>query len=380
MSDPCHNEDCRTCWPTDYLEGDYTLVPERMRVTASKVGLLSSCQWFARPEAEWDTSTSAAADRGTRFHAAIAHYVEHGKWVPADDGSDEDIVPLFLSARAWVDHFGRDALRAEVAFAWDPAADTAWRLKTEGRDYAAEQARGHICGTADIVAISRATRVGYIADWKTGDGSGAGPQLRALALMLARAENLDSVTVEALEVSDTGVRHVCTETLDAFALAAVAGELAEAAASIATAEPQPGPHCGDQWCPARATCPAVRERIADIIPAAELVRHRWGLAIEGPDHAAWLYAQAKAVEAAAKLVKDAVKAYVPEGGITLADGSVLAEGTRNVERFDKARAFALLRELGATEEQIETCSRTVQESSGLRLSGGAAKPRKRRAA
>lgn len=346
-----------------------------MRATASKAGLLSACQWWATPGAEWATTTSDAADRGTRFHAAIADYVATGDMFAR---VDEDVEAMLVSARTWVEHFGREKLAAEVALAWDPVTDTAERIETTGRDYSA--GKGRLCGTADLVAVSKHTKVGYIADWKTGDGSNAGPQLRALALMLARAEGLDSVTVDALEVSAEGVRHVCTETLDAFALAAVAGELAEALAAVPTAKPAPGVHCGEMYCPARATCPAIMERVEQIIPAAELVRHQWGLTIESGDHAAWLYNQAKAVESAAKLVKDAVKAYVPEGGITLADGSVMAEGTRNMERFDKAAALSLLRAKGATEQEIEACSRSVVESSGLRISGGAAKPRKKRAA
>lgn len=354
-----------------------------MRTTASKAGLLSACQWWATPAAEWADTTSAAAARGTYFHERIADYVVTGSEMQlaadvAADGRAGGAGDLLLSARAWVESFGRDKLAAEVAFAWDPMTDTAERIEVKGRDYSA--GKGRFCGTADLVAVSRMTKVGYIADWKTGDGSKAGPQLRALALMLARAEGLDSVTVEALEVSAEGVRHVCTETLDAFALSAVAGELAEALAAVETAEPNPGPHCGELYCPSRATCPAVRERIEQIIPASELVRHKWGLAIESGSHAVWLYNQAKAVEAAAKLVKDAVRAWLPEGGVALDDGSVFAEGSRTMSRFDKGRALGLLRELGATEEQVEALSVSVVESSGLRVSGGAAKPRKKRAA
>lgn len=345
-----------------------------MRATASKAGLLLACGYFARPEAEWYDVSGPAADRGTRLHRAIAAYVSTGEVSPLD----EDIADLFASARAWVDHFGREKLAAEVAFAWHPETDTAERVTlADERDYSDMQAEGKLCGTADLVAVSRATRAGYIADWKTGDASNAGPQLRTLALMLARAEGLDMVTVEALQVDETGVTHLCTETLDAFALAAVSGDLAEAVAGVPTAEPVPGPHCGEGYCPARATCPAVVERVeTDIIPAASLVRHRWGVRISSPDHAAWLYEQAKVVEAAAKLVKDAVRAYVPEAGLVLEDGSVLREGTRNMPRFQKDVAVALLRELGATEEQIAGLTRSMVESSGLRVQ--TAKPRAKR--
>jgi hypothetical protein len=48
------------------------------RVTASKTGLLEHCQAFAKPGMEWFNGTSPAADRGTRFHRAIAEYTAHG--------------------------------------------------------------------------------------------------------------------------------------------------------------------------------------------------------------------------------------------------------------------------------------------------------------
>ncbi len=341
-----------------------------MRVTASKAGLLEHCQYFARLEAEWATTSSEAAERGTRFHRAIAYYIEFG------DLDHSDVADMVAVAAKWVDAFGREKLAAEVAFAWNPTTDEAERIPAVERDYQA--GHGRLCGTADIVAVSRVTKTGYVGDWATGDGTRKGPQLRTLAVMLARAEGLDSVTVEGLEVTAEGVRSVCRETLDAFALAAHAGELADGLAAVATAEPQPGPHCGELYCPARATCPAVRERLADIIPAEALTQHRWGLTIASPDHAMWLYNQAKAVEAAAKLVKDAVKAFVPEEGLTLSDGSVLAESERQMPRFDKAKALGLARELGATDEQIEACTYVATESAGLRVKKPA-KARKRAA-
>lgn len=331
-------------------------------VTASKTGLLEHCQYWARPEAQWADKPGAGADRGTRGHAAIAVYVETGV-VPE---LDEDIAQPFASARAWVDSFGREQLRAEVAFAWDPATDTASILgQNIGRDYSA--GGGRLCGSADLVAVNRGLKVGYIGDWSFGDGTKKGPQLRTLAVMLARAEGLASVTVEALEVSAEGVRQVCREDLDAFQLAAIAGERAEQRAAIATAEPVPGPHCADLYCPARATCPAGRAIVEQVIPAGDLVKHRWEIQIQSPEHAVWLYDRAKLVEAAAKAVKDAVKAYVPDEGLQLPDGSVLIESTRNMPRFSKDRAIGVMRELKATEQQIESCTSVVTEGAGLRL-------------
>ena len=342
-----------------------------MRITASKVGLLFECQYVARDDAEWIATTSAAADRGTRFHRAIASHVGTGTWTHA---VAEDIMPLCEVAQAWVDSFGREALAPEVAFAYDVASDTAERVELKGeRDYPQD---GRLWGTADLVAVSRMTRTGYVGDWKSGDGSKSQAQLRTLALMLSRVEGLESVTVEALEVSAEGVRHVCRETLDAFALDAHAGELAEALASVPDAAPKPGAHCGELYCPARATCPAGRGIIVDsIIPAASLVRHRWEIEIRSPEHAVWLLEHAKLVEAAAKAVKDAVKASCPPEGWQLDDGSVLREGTRTMPRFSKESALSLLRQLGATAEQIEGLTYDATESSGLRVTKPGAKRR-----
>ena len=331
-------------------------------VTASKAGLLGECQYWARPEAEWHDAQRDDAEAGTRFHGAIAQYVETGNVLVLD----EDITPLVASAVAWVDSFGREQLRAEVAFAWDPATDTAEIIgQNIGRDYSA--GGGRICGTADIVAISRVAKAGYVGDWSTGDGSKKGPQLRTLALMLARAEGLVAVTVEGLEVSAEGVRSVCREDLDAFDFASVAGEIAENLAKVPTAEPKPGPHCAELFCPALATCPAGRAIVEQVIPATDLLAHRWQIQIQSPEHAVWLYDHAKLVAAAAEAVKEAVKAYVPDEGLLLHDGRVLAESTRRMPRFSKDRALGVMRELGATEQQIESCTTVVTEGAGLRL-------------
>ena len=338
-----------------------------MRASASKAGLLFDCQYFARPEAEWVWTTSPAADRGTRFHKATAANVVGVNVVPDDDFAAE-----YAHAVKWLDDYGRQHLRAEVAYAWDPQTDTARELTGVDRDYS--DARGGFAGTADLVSVSKVTRSGYVGDWKTGDGSGAEAQLRALGLMVARANDLDTVTVEALEVTSSGVRSVCREDLDAFALATIAGELAEAIENIPHAEPTPGPHCSEKYCPARTTCPVGQSAALELVPVGALVRHRMSASITGPDHAVWVMDRVRLLESACKAIRDAVKEACPPEGWTLDDGSVLREGTREVPRFDKAKAIALARARGATDEEIALCTYTHVESSGLRLS----KPAKRR--
>ena len=346
-----------------------------MRVTGSKSNLLAECQWFARPEAEWVYTSSPAAARGTLFHSLIAGYIATGV-VPAV--MTADMAGLFAEAKKWVDDYGRNHLRAEVKFAWDPKTDTAWELTGAERDYA--EARGGFAATGDLLSVSKVTRSGYIGDWKTGDGTGAAPQLRALGLMLARAHDLDTVTVEALEVTAAGVVSVCRETLDAFDLATIAGELAEYIAAIPEAEPTPGAHCSEMYCPARTTCPVTRAATAELVPVAGLVRHTMTTAIAGPDHAAWMLDRIRLVEGACTAIRDAIKEACPPEGWTLEDGSVLREGTRDVRRFDKAKALDLARAKGATEAEIAACTYVFTESSGLRLAKPAKEKKRGKAA
>lgn len=365
-----------------------------MRVTASKVGLLSYCQWWAREEATWDTRTSAAADRGTRFHVAIARYVatsEHGKASGVDD-LDDDIRDEYKHAVRWVEEnvFGpsvdrpraRDCTRdidEEQAFAWDPVSDTAVFLDVIDRQY---RPTSRLCGTADLVVLDAYGLRVY--DWKTGSGANAGPQLRTLGLMAARAYGVDTVRVAALEVSKSGVNEVCVETLDSFDLAGIASDLAEQIASIDTAEPKPGSHCGELYCAARLSCPlgnAAMAEVVDIIPAESLVRrrdYRITDPITTPEHAAWALDVCRLVGAKLDAIKDSIKAMVPPEGWRLDDGSILRETKAEITAFDKHKALALCKQLGATEAQLAALTYTFDKSNGLRISGGDAKPRTRR--
>jgi hypothetical protein len=49
-----------------------------------------------------------------------------------------------------------------------------------------------------------------------------------------------------------------------------------------------------------------------------------------------------------------------------------------VNAFDKSKALALCKQLGATEAQLASLNYTFERSNGLRVSGGATKPRARR--
>jgi hypothetical protein len=328
---------------------------------------------------KWATGSSEAAERGTRFHKAIAAYVLGDIEDPGDDLREE-----LAHACAWVDSV-QAPLRPEVAFAWDPAADAAEILGGTDRDYS--KGAGRLCGTADLVLVSYADKkptTVMVWDWKTGDGSGAGPQLRALGLMAARAFGVDSATVAALEVRKSGVTEVAREELDAFALAGVAGELAEQIAAIPTAEPAPGSHCGELYCPARLSCPlgtAATAEVVQVIPADALVRrgdYRITDPIRTADQAIWTVDVLRLMSSWIDAKKDEIKKLVPIDGWATEDGRTLKETRASVEAFDKHKAIALCKQLGATEEQVGSLFYTFEKSNGLSVSGGGAKPRSKR--
>jgi hypothetical protein len=354
-----------------------------VRATASKVGLLAFCQWWATPEAEWTWTTSDAADRGTRFHKAIANYTETRKRAEVD----EDLREEYAQACDWVDSLGShdDVVKVERAFAWDLMTDTAEEIGSD-RDY--RKAAGRLCGTVDLILLARIDGK-YVAamvwDWKTGSGENSGPQLRALGLMVARAYGLENVTVAALEVRASGVTEVAREELDEFALSAVAGELAEQIASIPNAEPKPGSHCGDLYCPARLSCPlgqAAIANVSEVIPADVLVRRqdfRITDPVETAEQAIMTVDVLRLMSAWIDAKKDEIKSKVPATGWAAPDGRILKETKAKVEAFDKAQAIALCKELGATDEQLGRCYYTFEKSNGLRVSGGGTSKRLKRA-
>lgn len=360
-----------------------------MRATASKVGLLGYCQAWARRDAAWDKRADAPdADRGTRFHKAIAEYTHSRVAKPVD----ADIADDYAAACAWVDNLQvtTGMLLVETSFAWDPASDTAEIVGVD-RDYS--KVGDRLGGTVDLVLITRVEGkpIGAIVwDWATGNSTEKPPQLRALGLMVARTFGIDQVSCAALDIGPLGVRELCHETLDAFELSTVAGELSENLALIPNAEPNAGAHCSELFCPARLSCPLIAPAAdelggVEVIPADALVRRKpFKLTdpITTPEHAAWAVGVISLMLKKLESIKADIKAMVPAGGWRLEDGRTLEERFSTVQAttFSKETAISMLRGFGVTDEQIEALEipTPFQRSQGLRVYGGTAKPRAKR--
>lgn len=355
-----------------------------MRATASKVGLLKYCSWWALAEAVWDESSSDEAGLGKRFHSAAATYAMTRVRIEVD----EDIRAQYAHVCDWIDSLEvapGSSLLIERSFAWDPVTDKAEAIGFD-RDYS--NGAGRLCGTADLVllvVIDGRPVAAMVWDYKTGDALGSGPQLRALGLMVARAVGVDKVTVATLDVSPAGITEMAREELDGFDLSAIAGDLAEQlAAAELPSEPQPGSHCSELFCPAKLHCPVAQvaaAELVEVIPADKLVRRpefRLYDPIETPEHAIWAIDVVRLIGAKLEAIKDDIKAKCPKDGWVASDGRILKEGTCKSTGFDKEKTLALCKQLGATEAQLAALNYPYEKSTGLRVSGGGAKPRTKR--
>ena len=338
--------------------------------TISSASTLMACRYPFRADVAWppEGEPDEACSKGAAIHAAIARYVNAGEEALG-------LGPAWDHALAWIKANWRRGWVGEPAYAWDHAIDEARLIGVDiGRDYTANGRRpGEIAGTLDVCYVDGSTV--YVYEFGTGyDVSHKAEQLRLQCLVAARAHGCSRAVGQLVRFADDGAYPSPPVEYDEFELMAIAGEFADLLSEVEGSEPVPGEHCS--LCNLAPVCPAATSIVQALLPAEGLVRPGWGLVIASPDHAAWLLAHARLVAAAAEAVKDAVKAYVPKAGLSLSDGSMLVEGHRNMVRVDHARVESLARSLGATDAQLDACSRSVVESAGLKVKKAAKAKRK----
>lgn len=345
------------------------------RISASRLALLEHCQYFARDGVTWADTRSDAASFGTSIHALAEAYIRNPRAELVT--ADERLARVWAHVKAYIDEHRSLGWRPEVAFAFDPLTDAAHELpQAEHRDYSAATER-EICGTADLVYMSSDEQGAFacVDDWKYSgfhlDAGRARAQLAALSLFVARAWGADRVRARALKISDTGVDGTSeVYWFDAFDLAAQSDSIARGLAAVGRAEPQPGEHCTGRWCPAISACPATQGALAQVIPAASLVKsYRYSPAIEGPDHLAWMLTVRPLLNKALEQVDDAVRAFVADGPVTTSEGATIRQTMKSLTKFDQNALLDLLSRKGASDDEIQSCVRTMQVSNGVRVSG-----------
>lgn len=321
--------------------------------SGSRTALALACQWPWQAEAQpWPADPpGAAAERGTRIHAAVAMRLDDR--APAvevvDDEHDAADIIADAIARLMSAHAAAPmTLATEAAYAWHPERDEAVLLGVHiGRAYG-EAPPGSYCCSADVVWTSDG--VVHVYDVKTGraehvESARENAQLATLALAASRAHGCSRAVVGL--VFEDG--RVDAHELDALDLDAHAERLRDLARGIDAqrAQPAPGTHCG--YCPARSVCPTTREAVAETLPAlAQAV----GMLdpITSPEDAAARIVKLRMVkdawETAEAGVDALLRAYAAErGAIPLGNGKVrkLVEASRETfawtaEDKDKARA------------------------------------------
>jgi hypothetical protein len=346
-----------------------------IRVTASRLALLSECQFFARAEVPWADRDSDDAATGRAVHGMIDHYLSTGELPTTEDAR---AAAYFAAAKVWIDANRRVGMSTEVAFAYEPSTGIGRELpKKDGhRDYS-DVGPTEIAGTADLVSMGIDGQGAFVAvdDWKVSIGPDvldASAQLGGLALFAARAYGVDRARVRTLKITEAGVEPI-EAWLDEWDLEEIAGAISERITRIESSEPTPGPHCSERWCPALAACPATQKDLASaeqLVPVDALVRRRVDMPltidIKSPDHAADVLARVRAASKALDLLKSAVTDYVGEG-VTLSDGDRLAPTFRTVSRLSSAKLEQLARDNGATDEDIALCFTSAREGAGIKV-------------
>jgi hypothetical protein len=334
------------------------------RLSASRIKLGRRCLWWARPDVEVPPAEETRpAAVGTAFHDVAESEAEE---------LDEDLVDerfarlvagveLDKAAEGLSTHERRhlEALVTSWREWWAQmiltGAETeqpiqlfvsgaAERLpKGEHRDYSAADDAA-IPGTADVVAVwasNDGSSAHFVGDYKTGFGphrlDDHIDQLTHLGTAFARKEGAESVRVGVIHVRPDGVE-LDSRVLDGFDMALHVTEMAQLLEELPTAEPRPGLHCEEMYCPARAVCPATRALLVDAKLALE-PRRRLPLVgdVEENDQALAILVAAPLIESwLADRVKAARAFADANGGVRAPDGRIYRSRpqTRETPRLD----------------------------------------------
>jgi len=339
--------------------------------TASKVGLALACSfsWSPRAPRAPREAMSAAADKGNAVHEVCERLVR-GQAV-AWDRLPAEIAALARGAERFLADHPLELPRAEVPLAYDVATGVGREMPAGGHRAYADAKSTEIVGTADVFAV------GVVLDWKTGRGAretsaADGWQLRVLALAAARAYGWRQVQVGYVHL-EPGDYQADIATLGAWELDETADELSRIHEEIRAGEqqPQPGPHCGDSWCPIRSVCPTTAAALAKIdASVAAFVPSSFEVAND--DDAKRARVCLKLVDEARNQLESNLKSYVRRvGHIDLGNGRAygVREQARDTVSLTRDAAEVLI-EAGAAEAlEMSTSKAAIQRALATTRTG-----------
>jgi hypothetical protein len=225
--------------------------------SASRIGLLEKCGWWATQDApEHTESRSPAAAHGTLVHQLV-HDLWSRRTVLADDSSAFKQAHKVLE---WLLKNAPHTALSEVAMVYDVEGDSTVHLPDKGHRAYPDVTATQVPGTADVMWLDAAAERAVVLDIKTGyhvDPVDQSPQLETLALAASRLYGVEQAMVGYIRVNDTDVWGEW-HALSALDLDARRNLLARRLSIIQDKpKPEAGAHCA--WCPARTVCPKTTE-------------------------------------------------------------------------------------------------------------------------
>lgn len=306
-----------------------------MRVSASKYGLFRNCQAWANESAKWFSEVSQAATDGVAVHKVIE-----------DDLAATE--PKTGSAR-WLRSLGGRVL-AEAAFGLDPDSGKAAHIEVEGRDYP----KNLLCGRADAVVLL--DRRVIVVDWKSGVVRRYHrDQLELLGAMAGDAFGITDVAHAVAYVDLAGELRFEPTIVPLRDGAHVLQEACSLVQQIAVAEPWPGAHCAEQYCPHAAYCKEGNKVTSKAIDSDLEVT-----IMNAADMLVLVHLLKERVKRAESELKEIARS---NGGIVV-DGRKWSERVGQSRVFDQKRAAEIAKAAGATEDELY---RVVTRSQGFRF-------------
>lgn len=360
-----------------------------MTPSGSRTPLLLFCQHWARPEVKGPPEDpSEFSEYGTATHT-VAELLQ--KKLPVDMDalatqhrlSDYDRDQCLIDGTAlsrWVDENVTGSRSTEGAYAFNTDDFTARLLMSNGhRDYSTKLPSEY-CGTMDLIAVDGSAAI--VVDYKTGVTAAESyrEQLEFGALVVTLTNPaVRRVRCVVLKVSD-GQCYPLQWEVDTSDIDDIGMQIQLAFRQIPNAEPQPGRHCYERYCPLAGTCPATVGTVMPLVKA----QHPEELGTVTPEdittdiqvttlpQALRLYNFLRLAEKMTGQVRKGLERYADQtGGIPVAPGKIWGadEGSREYIKLTEAAEAYLKGELGVRYGAVEAniSKQSLKKAAGSRL-------------
>lgn len=336
-----------------------------MRWSGSKLPLLRACGYSARPDVEVPADVqSEPARRGVARHLAFEHWLSSG--VTSDpEGCDWAAPPSVVREtflRSVRDLGLGGTVEVEIPIVLDVETGHS-RFSRYKRTHDDPEARpSEIRLIADLISVSRDPRPEHpshtvVVDWKTGrHRAEAVSQLDGLVLAARAARGILAY------VDDYGaITHTIERTYDEIDHAATLAWMRGILERERTAEPIPGPHCRDLFCPLLGLCPATAPAlVAAGVPTITL-------APETPEEARALFLAREVARGWYTRADDALRQYVDQRGeVPLGDGRAYGVNTSTRETITLTPEAIAAVDIPADALRVSTSKSAINAALGAK--------------